>query len=119
MCIRDRVYALNVQFFRSIDGGKSFATLPVPHGDNHDLWIAPNDPDRMIAANDGGATITLDGGKTWSSVDNQPTAQFYRVALDNDFPYHAYGAQQDNTTVRTACLLYTSRYDGKSHRAFH
>jgi photosystem II stability/assembly factor-like uncharacterized protein len=98
----DEVYALNVQFFRSIDGGKTFATLPVPHGDNHDLWIAPNDSDRMIAANDGGATVTLDGGKTWSSVDNQPTAQFYRVALDNDFPYHAYGAQQDNTTVRIA-----------------
>jgi photosystem II stability/assembly factor-like uncharacterized protein len=98
----DEIYALNVGAFRSIDGGKTFATLPTPHSDNHDLWIAPNDPDRMIEANDGGATVTLDGGKTWSSIDNQPTAQFYRVALDTDYPYHAYGAQQDNTTVRIA-----------------
>ncbi len=98
----DEVYALNVGFFRSIDGGKTFSTIPVPHSDNHFLWIAPNDSERMIEANDGGATITLDGGKTWSSVDNQPTAQFYRVAVDSDYPYHAYGAQQDNSTVRTA-----------------
>ena len=98
----DEIYALNVGAFRSIDGGKTFAAMPTPHSDNHDLWIAPNDPDRMIEANDGGAAVTLDGGKTWSSIDNQPTAQFYRVALDNDFPYHAYGAQQDNSTVRIA-----------------
>jgi photosystem II stability/assembly factor-like uncharacterized protein len=98
----DEIYALNVGAYRSIDGGRTFSALHPPHGDNHALWIAPNDPDRMIEGNDGGATITADGGKTWSSIDNQPTAQFYRVAVDNDFPYHAYGAQQDNTTVRIA-----------------
>jgi photosystem II stability/assembly factor-like uncharacterized protein len=104
----DEIYALNVGAFRSIDGGRTFTTLPTPHSDNHALWIAPNDPDRMIEANDGGAAVTLDGGKTWSSIDNQPTAQFYRVALDNDFPYHAYGAQQDNTTVRIATRTATT-----------
>src|ERR1039458_6879044 len=79
-----------------------FTDLRPPHGDNHGLWIAPNDPNRFIESNDGGATITRDGGRTWSSEDNQPTAQFYRVALDQDFPYNIYGAQQDNSTVRTA-----------------
>jgi len=98
----DEIYALNVGAFRSIDGGRTFTAIPTPHGDNHGLWIAPDNPDRMIESNDGGANVTMDGGKTWSSIDNQPTAQFYRVALDNDFPYHAYGAQQDNTTVRIA-----------------
>ncbi len=98
----DEVYVLNVGAFRSIDGGRTFQQINPPHGDNHDLWIAPNDPDRMILSNDGGATISLDGARTWSTEDNQPTAQFYRVALDEDFPYHAYGAQQDNSTVRIA-----------------
>jgi photosystem II stability/assembly factor-like uncharacterized protein len=98
----DTVYYLNVSFFRSTDGGRSLAPIQPPHGDNHGLWIAPNDPQRMIESNDGGATITVNGGRSWSSIMNQPTAQFYRVALDNDFPYHAYGAQQDNSTVRTA-----------------
>src|SRR5450756_3151739 len=87
---------------RSIDGGRTFSDLRPPHGDNHGLWIAPNDPNRMIESNDGGATITRDGGRTWSTLDNQPTAQFYRVALDQDFPYNIYGAQQDNSTVRIA-----------------
>ena len=82
----DMVYALNVGIYRSIDGGRTFSALRPPHGDNHGLWIAPNDPNRMIESNDGGATITRDGGRTWSSIDNQPTAQFYRVALDQDFP---------------------------------
>jgi len=103
----DEIYALNVGAFRSIDGGRTFTGMPTPHADNHGLWISPEDPDRMIEANDGGAAVTLDGGKTWSSVDNQPTAQFYRVALDEDFPYHAYGAQQDNTTVRIATRTMT------------
>ncbi|HEX3876950.1 MAG TPA: glycosyl hydrolase [Bryobacteraceae bacterium] len=98
----DLVYVLNVGMFSSADGGRTFRPMNPPHGDNHDLWIAPTDPNRMILANDGGATITLDGGHLWSTVDNQPTAQFYRVALDEDFPYHAYGAQQDNSTVRIA-----------------
>jgi photosystem II stability/assembly factor-like uncharacterized protein len=98
----DTVYALNTGMYRSIDGGRTFAAIRTPHGDNHDLWIAPNDPQRMIESNDGGANITYDGGRTWSSINNQPTAQFYRVALDNDFPYNIYGAQQDNSTVRIA-----------------
>ncbi|MGP8243300.1 MAG: VPS10 domain-containing protein [Bryobacteraceae bacterium] len=96
----DTVYALNTGFYRSIDGGRTYAAIRQEHGDNHDLWIAPDNPLRMIESNDGGAAVSSDGGHTWSTEDNQPTAQFYRVALDNDFPYHAYGAQQDNTTVR-------------------
>src|SRR3954447_9419534 len=98
----NKVYATNVEFFRSDDGGKTWNTIATPHGDNHALWISANDPQRMIEGNDGGAIVTSDGGRNWSTVDNQPTAQFYRVALDNDFPYNAYGAQQDNTTVKTA-----------------
>ena len=98
----DEVYYLNTGFFRSTDGGRTYTSIQTPHGDNHGLWIAPNDPQRMIESNDGGANVTFNGGRSWSSIMNQPTAQFYRVALDNDFPYHAYGAQQDNTTVRTA-----------------
>ena len=98
----DEIYALNVGAFRSMDGGRTFSAIRTPHSDNHDLWISPTDPSRMIEANDGGATVTLDGGQTWSTVDNQPTAQLYRVALDQDFPYHAYGAQQDNSTIRIA-----------------
>ncbi len=95
----DTVYVLNVRFHKSVDGGKSFTTLRVPHGDNHDLWIDPDDPLRMVEGNDGGATVTFDGGATWSTVMNQPTAQFYRVATDDRFPYRVYGAQQDNSTV--------------------
>ena len=83
----DTVYALNTGMYRSIDGGRTFASIRTPHGDNHDLWIAPDNPQRMIESNDGGANVTSDGGHTWSSIMNQPTAQFYRVALDNDFPY--------------------------------
>ncbi len=98
----DRVYAVNVQFFRSDDGGKTWNPVRAPHGDNHDLWISPSNPERMAEVNDGGATITDNGGKSWTTQGNQPTAQFYRVALDNDFPYHVYGAQQDNSTVETA-----------------
>ncbi len=97
----DTVYVLNTGFYRSNDGGRTFTPIGVPHGDNHDLWIAPEDPQRMIESNDGGANVSFNGGKSWSEQD-QPTAQFYRVALDNDFPYHVYGAQQDNSTVRIA-----------------
>lgn len=95
----DTVYVLNVAFYKSVDGGRTYTTVEVPHSDNHDLWIAPNDPLRMINANDGGANVTFNGGKTWSEQD-QATAQFYRVSLDQDFPYHIYGAQQDNSTVK-------------------
>ena len=98
----DTMYALNTSFYRSIDGGRTFKAIPTGHGDNHDLWIADDDPNRMIESNDGGANISFDGGKSFSTENNQPTAQFYRVALDNDFPYHLYGAQQDNSTVETA-----------------
>ncbi len=95
----DTVYVLNVQFHKSIDGGRTFSNVGTPHSDNHDLWIAPNDANRMIEGNDGGANVTFDGGKSWTEQD-QPTAQFYRVALDNEFPYNIYGAQQDNSTVK-------------------
>ena len=98
----DTVYVLNVSLHRSNDGGRTFHAIRTPHGDNHDLWIAPNNPERMIEGNDGGAIVSFNAGKSWSTVDNQPTAQFYRVALDQDFPYDVYGAQQDNSTVATA-----------------
>jgi photosystem II stability/assembly factor-like uncharacterized protein len=97
----DTVYVLNTGFYRSNDGGRTFTGIGVPHGDNHDLWIAPDDPNRMIESNDGGSNVSFNGGRSWTEQD-QPTAQFYRVALDNDFPYNVYGAQQDNSTVRIA-----------------
>jgi len=97
----DTVYVLNTGFYRSNDGGRTFTGIGVPHGDNHDLWVAPEDPNRMIESNDGGANVSFNGGRSWTDQD-QPTAQFYRVALDNDFPYNVYGAQQDNSTVRIA-----------------
>ncbi|HEU4642198.1 MAG TPA: glycosyl hydrolase [Gemmatimonadaceae bacterium] len=92
------VYALNTGFYRSTDAGKTFKAIPVLHGDNHDLWIAPNDPQRMIESNDGGASVSYDGGKTWSEED-YATAQFYHVTTTTDFPYRICGAQQDNTTL--------------------
>ena len=98
----DVVYIANTGLFRSGDGGKSFELLPAPHGDHHALWIDPRDPKRMINGNDGGATVSVDGGKTWTSPYNQPTAQFYHVAVDNHRPYRVYGAQQDNSTVAIA-----------------
>ena len=98
----DTVYILNTGVYRSHDGGKTFARIPAPHGDNHGLWIDPSNPERLINGNDGGATISVDGGKTWSTEYNQPTAQFYHVTTDNRFPYYIYGAQQDNSTVGIA-----------------
>jgi photosystem II stability/assembly factor-like uncharacterized protein len=98
----DSVYVVNVQFLHSKDGGKTFQPIRTPHGDNHDLWIAPDDPRRMIESNDGGAQVSEDGGATWTSIDNQPTGQFYHVIADDRFPYWVYGAQQDNTTVGIA-----------------
>lgn len=99
----ETVYVLNTGLFRSTDGGKTFTLLPAPHGDHHGLWIDPADPNRIINGNDGGATVTVDGGKTWTSQLNQPTAQFYHVATDlNRFPYYVYGAQQDNSTIAIA-----------------
>ena len=98
----ETVYALNTGFYRSTDGGRTFNPIRVPHGDNHDLWIDPDEPQRMINSNDGGANVSFNGGRTWSSIMNQPTAQFYRVTTDDRFPYRVYGAQQDNTTVAIA-----------------
>ena len=95
----DTVYVLNTGMFRSTDGGRTFNLLPAPHGDHHGLWIDPDHPERLINGNDGGATISIDGGKNWSTQYNQPTAQFYHVITDNRFPYYIYGAQQDNSTV--------------------
>ena len=96
----DKVYVLNVNYHQSTDGGKTYTSSNAPHGDHHDLWIAPNDPNRMIMGDDGGAQITYDGGETWSTYHNQPTSQFYRLTTDNAFPYRIYAAQQDNSTVR-------------------
>ncbi|NRA91796.1 MAG: glycosyl hydrolase [Psychroserpens sp.] len=96
----DVVYVLNVRYHKSTNGGKTFSTYNAPHGDHHDLWIAPEDPNRMIIGDDGGAQVTYDGGETWSTYYNQPTSQFYRVTTDNDFPYRIYVAQQDNSTIR-------------------
>lgn len=98
----DTVYALNTGMLRSTDGGKTFSLVPATHGDHHALWIDPTDPNRLINANDGGASVSLDGGATWSSQDNQPTAQFYHVAVDQRFPYWVYGAQQDNSNLAVA-----------------
>jgi len=98
----DIVYVMNVSYHKSTDGGRTFKSSNAPHGDHHDLWIAPEDNQRMIIADDGGAQISFDGGGNWSTYYNQPTAQFYRVTTDNHFPYRIYGAQQDNSTVRIA-----------------
>lgn len=95
---RDTVYVLNTGFYKSTDGGKTYKTIRVPHGDNHDLWIASNDPQRMINSNDGGGNVSINGGDTWTGQE-YPTAQLYHVATTKDFPYHVCGAQQDNSTV--------------------
>jgi len=95
---RDTIYVLNTGFYKSTDGGKTYKTIRVPHGDNHDLWIASNDPQRMVNSNDGGANVSINGGETWTG-QGYPTAQLYHVATTRDFPYHVCGAQQDNSTV--------------------
>ena len=96
------VYVADVEFFKSTDGGRNFNKVKVPHGDNHGLWIDPKNTKRMIASNDGGVTVSLDGGKSWAREDNQPTAQFYHVITDTRTPYYVYGSQQDNSTVAIA-----------------
>ena len=98
----DTVYILNTAMYRSNDAGKTFTPVRAPHGDNHGLWIDPTNPKRLINGNDGGATVSVDGGQTWTTVYNQPTAQFYHVTTDDRFPYYMYGAQQDNSTVGIA-----------------
>ncbi len=93
------LYLLNTDFYKSLNDGKNFEDIPVPHGDNHNLWLNPNHQEIMIQSNDGGSNISFNGGKTWSTQNNQPTAEIYRIAVDNQFPYRIYGAQQDNTTI--------------------
>lgn len=106
---KETVYCLNVRFWKSTDGGKTFdVQIRPPHGDNHDLWIDPNDPQRMINANDGGGTVTINGGKSWTALDF-PTTQLYHVMTTSDVPYHVAGAQQDNSTLAMPS-------DGWSHR---
>ncbi len=95
----DTVWILNYQCWKSVDGGRNFNRVTTPHGDDHDLWIDPNNPRRMIEGNDGGACVTFNGGESWSSIYNQLTAQFYHVAADNQFPFRVYGTQQDNTAI--------------------
>ncbi len=98
------VYVLSAPFLRSIDGGKTWEVIDAPHSDCHDLWINPDDSNNMILADDGGVGISLDFGKNWSTQDIMPTAQFYRIDVDNLFPYNVYGGQQDNTSVKIASL---------------
>jgi len=96
------VYVLSAPALRSNDGGKTWENLGGTHGDFHDLWINPDNPDNMIIANDGGAAVSVNKGRTWSTQSNMPTAQFYRINVDNQFPYRIYGGQQDNTSVSIA-----------------
>ena len=95
---RDTVYVLNTGFYRSSDGGRTYRSFRVPHGDNHDLWIAPNDPTRMINGNDGGANVSVNGAESWTG-QAYPTAQFYNAFVTAALPYHVCGAQQDNSTA--------------------
>ncbi len=95
----DTCYVLSVEFWKSTDGGRTFESLPMPHGDNHDLWIDPNNPDRMIEGSDGGAVVSLNGGFTWSTLYNQPTASFFHLTTDNQDPYRVYATQMDNTAM--------------------
>jgi len=98
------VYVVNTGFYKSIDGGKTYSRIRVPHGDNHALWINPDNPNVMVEGNDGGACVTFNGGKSWTTQNNQPTAEFYRVSVDNQWPYRVYGAQQDNSTMSVPSL---------------
>ncbi|MDA7558953.1 glycosyl hydrolase, partial [Flavobacteriaceae bacterium] len=107
------VYVLNAPVMQSIDGGKSFSNIKVPHGDNHHLWINPNDNTNMINSNDGGANISFNSGKSWSTQQNQPTAQFYRVITDNLVPYNVYGGQQDNSAIAIASRTKNAGIDWK------
>lgn len=114
----ETVYVMNVTYMKSTDGGRTFEMVrSLPHSDHHDLWVHPTDSNNMINANDGGATITFDGGKSWSRIDNQPTAQFYRVTTDNMTPYRIYGGQQDNTTVAILSETYGAGISDKDFYA--
>ena len=113
------VYVINAPLLKSIDGGKTFEPMTAPHGDNHQLWINPRNALNMINCNDGGANITFNGGRSWSTQDNQPTAQFYRVAVDDRFPYYVYGGQQDNSSVAIASRTFTSLTGGIDRPDWH
>ena len=109
------VWVLNLECWRSLDAGKTFEAIPTPHGDNHGLWIDPRDSNRMIEGNDGGATVTFDGGRTWSSILNQPTAQFYHVTTDDRTPYCVYGSQQDNWAMRVPSISFEGAISWKDY----
>jgi photosystem II stability/assembly factor-like uncharacterized protein len=109
----NKIYCPNVNFMVSSDGGKSFSSMRTPHGDHHDLWIDPKNGKRMIVADDGGAQVSLDGAKNWSTLMNQPTVQVYRLSTDNHFPYRVLGAQQDNSAFRILSSTYGA-YIGES-----
>lgn len=109
------VYGLNTRLHKSVDGGKTFEVIEVPHGDVHDLWINPDDPRIMIVADDGGGQVTVNGGETWSSYFNQATAELYDVIVDNAFPYRVYGAQQDNTTISVPAWTSSNTLDARQH----
>lgn len=107
------VYVLNAPALKSIDGGKTFTPMPTPHGDNHHLWIHPKNNQIMINSNDGGANVSINGGRSWSTQQNQPTAQFYRVIADAQVPYHVYGGQQDNSSIGIKSRTYDRDIDWK------
>ena len=100
----DVVYVNNEGFYKSTDAGKSFKRVSTPHGDNHDMWINPDHPEIFVQANDGGANVTLNGGRTWSTQANQPTAELYQINVDDRFPYWVYAGQQDNSTIAVPSL---------------
>ena len=111
----DTVWVLNVQYWKSIDGGQTFTSVAIPHGDNHALWIDPRDSNRQIQGNDGGACVTFDGGKSWSSILNQPTAQFYHVTTDHRTPYNVYGSQQDNWAMMLPSISFEGAITWKDY----
>ena len=111
----DKIYVNNETLWVSVDGGSSFERFATPHGDNHAQWIHPDDPNLMVQGNDGGANVSLDGGKTWSTQTNQPTAELYQVAVDNGFPVRLYGAQQDNSTISVPSRITRRPLDPKQN----
>ncbi len=98
-CHADTVYVTNLKMWKSTDGGRRFEQVTTPHGDNHDLWIDPKDPRHLVQGNDGGACVSFNGGRSWSNIYNQLTAQLYRIDIDNQFPYRVYATQQDNASI--------------------
>lgn len=111
----DIVYVMSASTYKSTDGGQSWNRMPSAHGDYHDLWINPQNSSNMILTSDGGSEITFDGGSHWSRIDHLPTAQFYRINTDNLYPYHIYGGQQDNSSVKIASIGIGSGGIGVQH----